>query len=506
MAATKSTRARGSDGAIYLDQLRGRSRDEQLKDPSPRRVAALLAALGDPHRRFPVVHVTGTNGKGSVAALTATLLAGNGLRVGLFTGPHLTRVNERITIAGREVSDQALREALRRVARAANDRKITPGWFEAITVAALWLFATHRVDAAVVEVGMLGRFDPTNVLDAGTVVITNVELDHDAEAGGGRPVIAAEKAQIVRPGSTLILGETDASLRPIFQERAPSRILMRDRDIRWARRRASLHGSLVDLTNPWGTRRDVTVGMIGAHQCDNAILALTASEAFLDRPISRDSAAKALARTRLAGRFEIRHRSPLVVLDGAHNAAAARTLRRAVSEISARMKPRVLLYGLRPGRTPATFLRECQVENVDRIVVTEVDNCAGARAEAAAAAEEFGVPVAVIDDPRAALERAVRAAGPNGLVVATGSLRLVGQLRTVRLPKRDPHRDGDLLVATARRPRRPQSPTRPRIAPAAPDTPTARPCSRAARAIKRLPRPRRGRRRGNPRRGRVAPR
>ena len=227
MTATKSTRARGSDGAIYLDELRGRSRDEQLKDPSPRRVAALLAALGDPHRRFPVVHVTGTNGKGSVAALTATLLAGNGLRVGLFTGPHLTRVNERITIAGREVSDQALREGLRWVARAATDREITPGWFEAITVAALWLFATHRVDAAVVEVGMLGRFDPTNVLDAGTVVITNVELDHDAEAGGGRAVIAAEKAQIVRPGSTLILGETDASLQPIFEERAPSRILMR---------------------------------------------------------------------------------------------------------------------------------------------------------------------------------------------------------------------------------------------------------------------------------------
>ena len=429
---------RPPDGMGYLRRLRARSHEEQLADPSPRRVAALLDALGNPQRCYPAVHITGTNGKGSVAAMTAGLLTVTGLRVGLFTGPHLSRVNERISVSGRVVSDQALRTAIRHVARAAEERGITPGWFEAVTVAGLWLFAAERVDAAVVEVGMLGRFDATNVLDAGVVVVTNVERDHDAEAGGGRAVIATEKAQIIRPGSTLVLGETDGTLRPIFQGREPARVLMRDRDLGWSARRSTLSGSLVDLTNPWGPRAEVRVGMLGAHQCDNAALALTAAEAFLDRGISRASVDEALARTRVPGRFEIRHHAPLVVLDGAHNAAAALALRRAVGEVSLGMSPRVLVYGLRGGRDPATFLRECGIRHVDRIFVTEVDRCPDACHQAATAAEELGTQVTVVDDAIAALEQAVRWVGPEGLVVATGSLRLVGELRRVRLSGQRP--------------------------------------------------------------------
>ena len=433
MTATDALMTRPSDGPDFLHRLRGRSREEQLADPTPRRVAALLDALGDPHRRYPAVHVTGTNGKGSVAAMTESLLAVGGRRVGLLTGPHLSRVNERISIGGRVVSDQALRTAIRQVARAAQERGITPGWFEAVTIAALWLFAAQRVDVAVVEVGMLGRFDATNVLDAKVAVVTNVERDHDDAAGGGRAVIAEEKAQIITPGSTLVLGEADGTLRPIFTRRAPARVMMRDRDLGWAARRLSLRGSLVDLTNPWGPRPDVRVGMLGAHQCDNAALALTAAEALLGHAIARASVDAALARTHVPGRFEIRQHAPLVVLDGAHNAAAALALRRAVSEVSVGMTPRVLVYGLSAGRDPATFLRECDIRHVDRVFVTEIDQCRDACEQAAVAAAELGTDVVVVDDPGLALARAVRWAGPEGLVVATGSLRLVGELREVRL-------------------------------------------------------------------------
>jgi dihydrofolate synthase/folylpolyglutamate synthase len=424
------------DGQGFLAGLRGRSPHEQLEDPSPRRVAALLSVLADPQRCYRAIHVTGTNGKGSVAAMTAQLLRQQGLRVGLYTGPHLSRINERITIAGQEVGDSALEQAVGQVRRAARECGMTPGWFEAVTAAALWLFAAQRVDVAVIEVGMLGRFDATNVLSAPVAVVTNVARDHDAEAGGGRHAIAAEKAQIVHPGSTLVLGEPDPWLRPVFEERDPARILTQGLELYWADRRPGPCGSRVDLTNPWGRRRGVHVGMLGAHQCDNAALALTAAEAFLERAIPHTAVDAGLARARVPGRFEIRHRAPLVVLDGAHNAAAAVALRRAVREISAGMTPRALVYGVREGRDPATFLRQCGVEHVDRIFVTEVEPGSTAPLLAAAAAEEFGAEVAVVEDPVIALRSAVRAVGPDGLVVATGSLRLVGQLREVRLLRR----------------------------------------------------------------------
>jgi dihydrofolate synthase/folylpolyglutamate synthase len=437
--ARTSRRERPPAGLDYLAQLGGRSPDDQRADPSPRRVAALLDALGNPQRRYRSVHITGTNGKGSVAAMTAGLFAAEGLRVGVFTSPHLSRVNERVIIAGREVSDQALDATMQRVGRAAAQLQITPSWFEAITVAALWLFAAHDVDAAIVEVGMLGQFDATNVLGAPIAVITNVELDHTAEAGGGRGAIAAAKAHIVAPGATLIVGESDERLRPIFEERAPARILTRGRELSWENRRPSLRGSRLDLVNPWGRRRDVAVGMLGAHQCDNAILALSAAEAFLNRAVSQEVASRALARTRVAGRFEIRHHAPLVVLDGAHNAAAAVALRRAVSEVSAGMTPRTLVYGVREGRDPATFLRQCGIQHVDRIFITEIHRGFKARNHATVAASEYQAEVAVIPEPGAALRQAVSSAGRHGLVVATGSLHLVGQLRT-EAPGRPPAR------------------------------------------------------------------
>jgi dihydrofolate synthase / folylpolyglutamate synthase len=433
MTLTRAALSAPAGVTDYLGRLSGRSRSEQLQDPTPDRVAALLGVLGSPHLRYPAIHVSGTNGKGSAASMAASLLAREGLRVGLYTGPHLSHVNERITIAGRCVSDRDLQEAAGRVERASVETGITPGWFEALTVAALWLFAAKRVEAAVVEVGMLGRLDATNVLRARTAVITNVELDHEAEAGGGRAAIATEKAQIVYPGCTLILGEPDAALRPIFEARAPARILTRGRELATRNRRASLRGSVVDLENPWGLRPDVPIGMIGAHQCHNAILALSAAEAFLGRAIPARSVSPALSRTRVAGRFEIRHDAPLVVLDGAHNPAAAVALRRAVSEISVGKTPRVLVYGLRRGRDPAAFLRQCGVQHVDLIVVTEVERSSDIRSEDLAAATELGADVAVVRDPAEALDYAVRTAARGGLVVATGSLHLVGRLRGIAI-------------------------------------------------------------------------
>src|SRR3954470_10240656 len=173
----------------------------------------LVEVLGDPHRAFPVIHITGTNGKGSVARMVTSLLVESGLSVGTYTSPHLEALNERISWNGEPIDDASLAAAIADVATLEPLSGVTPSWFEIVTAAALAWFAAVAVDVAVVEVGLLGRFDATNVVDADVAVITNVGFDHTDGVGDWRAAIAHEKAGIVKPGSFLVLGETDESLR-----------------------------------------------------------------------------------------------------------------------------------------------------------------------------------------------------------------------------------------------------------------------------------------------------
>jgi dihydrofolate synthase/folylpolyglutamate synthase len=235
----------------YLNGLTGYEQTGCLEWPAIERMARLAGALGNPQRAYPVVHLTGTNGKGSTAAMIASLLRGRELRVGTYTSPHISRVAERVTVDGKSVADAGLARAVGQVRRAATRAGGTPSWFEALTAAAFWLLAEARVDVAVIEVGMLGRWDATNVADGAMAVVTNVELDHTDVAGPTRAAIAAEKAGIVKPGATLILGERDPELRAIFEARRPGRILTAGREMTWRNRHRTPAGSVVDLVNPW---------------------------------------------------------------------------------------------------------------------------------------------------------------------------------------------------------------------------------------------------------------
>jgi dihydrofolate synthase / folylpolyglutamate synthase len=392
----------------YLDGLTGYEQTGQLERPTLERMARLAGALGDPQRACPVIHLTGTNGKGSTAAMTAALLRGQGLKVGTYTSPHITRLAERVTIDGEPVADDDLARAVGEVRRAAVRAGVTPSWFEAVTAVAFWLLAAAQVDVAVIEVGMLGRWDAANVADGDVAVITNVQLDHTDVAGPTRAAIAAEKAGIIKPAATLVLGETDPALRAFFEARQPGRILTAGREMSWRNRRVTPAGSVADLTTPWGTRTGITVGMPGAHQCDNALLALTAAEAFTGAPIGAAAVTAALSAAHVPGRFEIVGASPVVVLDGAHNPAAAAALRRTVEEDFGSVTPRVLVFGALAGRDPAAFLEQAGAGSADLVITTEPPS------------------------PRA-LAAARAAAGRRGLVIATGSLHLVGPLRAAAL-------------------------------------------------------------------------
>jgi dihydrofolate synthase/folylpolyglutamate synthase len=417
--------------AAYLAGLTGYESTGVIAEPSTRRIEAITAALGSPNRRYPAVHITGTNGKGSTTALTTSVLRANGLRVGTYTSPHLTAVVERISVDGKPIAAEQFAEALGQVAWASERVGATPSWFEAVTAAGFVVFAEAAVDVAVVEVGMLGRWDATNILDSTVAVVTNVELDHTEMAGPSRAHIAAEKAGIIHPEVTLVLGETDPQLLPIFVAQGPRQILQLGVELTVSHRVCTPQGSIVTLSTPWRTHEAVPVGMLGEHQCANAVLALAAAESFLGRALNSATVRSAFAATRLAGRAELlTGAGPRILVDGAHNRAGARSLRATVDEYFGDIRPRVLVCASSGSRDPGEFIEGVGGGDFDLIVATEVSAARRVSAETVAqAARRSGAPTVAVVDPGRALEHALGAAGPAGLVVVAGSLYLAGPAR-----------------------------------------------------------------------------
>jgi dihydrofolate synthase / folylpolyglutamate synthase len=425
----------------YLAGLSGYEVSGVIEDPGTRHIAAITDGLGAPNRRFPSVHITGTNGKGSTSAMTTKLLRSQGLRVGTYTSPHLSDVTERIALDENPVSAEKFAEALGRVAWMSRRIGVTPTWFEAVTAAAFAVFADARVDAAVVEVGMLGRWDATNILDSTVAVVTNVDLDHTDFAGPSRMHIAMEKAGIVRAGTTLVLGETDPDVLPVFLTQKPGRLLQLGVDISVTRRQRSPAGSTVDLTTPWGIHRAVPINLLGAHQCRNAALALAAAQSFLESPIDTAAVHDALGAVHLFGRAEVvRSAEPVIIVDGAHNHAGARALRDTLDEYFPTPRRRVLICAASGSRDPSEFLGGIGVEDFDLVIATQVCSTRPGSAESvAAAARRCGVAAMTSLDVGMALRNAVTSAGADGLVVVAGSLYLVAPARdcvaALALPK-----------------------------------------------------------------------
>jgi dihydrofolate synthase/folylpolyglutamate synthase len=418
--------------AGYLSGLTGYEASGVIEDPSTRRIEAITAALGSPNRRFPTIHVTGTNGKGSTSAMITSLLRGSGLRVGTYTSPHLSTVTERVALDEKPVSEERFAEALGSVAWMSQRLGVTPTWFEAVTAAAFVVFADADVDAAVVEVGMLGRWDATNIVDSSVSVITNVELDHTEFAGDSRRHVAVEKAGIIRPGTTLVLGETDPDLLPVFAARRPSEILKLGVDVAAVRRRPSPTGSLIDLITPWGEHTAVPINMLGEHQCRNAALALAAAESFLHAPIADHMVHHALAAVHVTGRTEVLlARNPVVVLDGAHNAAAARALRTTLDEHPSVLGPRILVCATSGNRQPEQFLAAFGAQDFDLVIGTEVCQPRSPSADqVVAAARRLRIAALAHSEVKAAVHQGITSAGVDGLVVIAGSLYLIAAART----------------------------------------------------------------------------
>ncbi|HXY45343.1 MAG TPA: folylpolyglutamate synthase/dihydrofolate synthase family protein [Acidimicrobiales bacterium] len=403
--------------------------------PTLERIAALLKVLGDPQASYPVVHITGTNGKGSTARMCSALLISAGLNPGLYTSPHLERINERMTVGGTAISDADLARELAAMAELEVFVGESATWFEIVTATAFSWFAEEAVDSAVVEVGLGGRFDATNVADARVAVVTNVELDHIDILGPTREQIASEKAGILKEGSSLVLGEQDAAIARIFEEEAAAvgatAVWRRGADFGAERNRPAVGGRVFDLYTPFGRYEDVYLPLFGAHQADNAACALAAAQALFGAVLGEEVIADAFASVTAPGRLEVVGRRPLVVLDGAHNAAGAQAAGAALREDFPGHRVVVVLGCLR-GRDPAELLRGLGPELISTVVAcTAPSPRAQPAAALAAAASDLGLATEECAEVAEALQRALELAGEDDLVLVTGSLYVVGAARTL---------------------------------------------------------------------------
>jgi dihydrofolate synthase/folylpolyglutamate synthase len=391
----------------------------------------LCRVLGDPQDAQRAVHITGTNGKGSVARMVTALIGAHDLPVGTYLSPHLESINERISRNGEAITDAALADVLTDLAGLETLLTHRPSYFELLTAAAFRWFADEAVAAAVVEVGLLGRWDATNVVDASVAVITNVRRDHTDGAEGWRAKVAEEKAGIVKPGSTFVLGETAPELEPIFQATPAERIWRRDDDFGCPSNSVAVGGRLLDLRTPGRSYDDVFLALHGRHQGDNAAIALAAAEAFFGWPLEEELVREAFASVTNPGRFEIVARDPLVILDGAHNVDGARAAAATLDEDFTVAGRRRLVVGVLQGRQPRELLEVLGAADAAEVVCCSPDSPGALPAdELAAEVRALGGRARVVPDVGQAVALAIEAADPADVVLVTGSLYTVGEARS----------------------------------------------------------------------------
>lgn len=403
-------------------------------------MAVIVDVLGDPHRAAPVIHVTGTNGKGSTTRMIESLVLAHGLTVGTFTSPHLESITERIRLNGASISEQDFGEVMAEVA--ALESVYGPmlshraSYFELLTAAAFTFFAREAVEVVVIEVGLLGRFDATNVVESDVAVVTNISKDHTDGAGDWELAIAQEKAGIVKPGSHLVLGDLDDRLVAPFEAEGPRAVWRRDVDFGIDSDLIAIGGHLIDLHTPHGRTKELFVSLHGSHQVDNALLALAAVEAFFDRQVGHEIASEALADISVPGRFEVLSRRPLVVVDVGHNPAGAKSVADTFNDEFHPDGDLTLVVGLLTGREIDEVVEPLAALNPKRVFCCAPD---WARARPATeVADGFqslllgsGAEVRVASDVATAITQAHQALGPDDALICTGSTYVVGEARSV---------------------------------------------------------------------------
>ncbi len=417
------------DALRYLDDHATYEKTGRITSPSLDTITAYCAAMGDPQHAAPVIHLTGTNGKGSTAQMVSRLLVASGLTVGTYTSPHLESVNERISRNLEPISDEELAEQITAVAELEPVLGIRPSYFEIMTAAAFRWFADVAVDVMVVEVGLLGRWDATNVADATVAVITNIGMDHTEFAGPTLEDIAREKSGIIKARSATVVGEGRPELVEIFAGAGGASTLVVGDDFELVGNRLAVGGRLLDIRTPTTIYSDVYVPLHGAHQGHNATVALVAAETFFAAPLPEDVILEGFAEVSMPGRFEVLGRQPLAIVDGAHNPAGADTCASVFFDDFDPEGRRILVVGTL--REPREMLEALRADEFDIVFACTAPSPRGVPgAEVAAAATALGCDdVVTFDTVEEACIRAMQYADGDDAVLATGSLYTAGAAR-----------------------------------------------------------------------------
>ncbi|MBA3429868.1 MAG: bifunctional folylpolyglutamate synthase/dihydrofolate synthase [Actinobacteria bacterium] len=425
--------------ALGVDAMKSRA-------PSMHRIDALLDVLNHPEREVPVIHVTGTNGKSSVARMATFLLSATGLRAGTYTSPHLESVRERISIAGEPISEEEFGAVFEHLLPYAGyvetqlEEKLT--YFEMLT-AMFFLWASEApVDAVVVEVGLGGRHDATNAAPSSVSVITNIGLDHVRLLGGDKKAIAREKAGIVKPSTVAITGERAPDVLAVIDDevmKVDARLLVFDRDFEVLDNRSSVGGRYLSVKTDRATYDDLFLPVLGAHQGLNAALALQATTSFLPaQDLGYDVITEGFAEVTLPGRLESvgsDDSAATLVLDVAHNPDGMATL---VSGLVGgfTFTHVIFVFGALEDKDYTGMLLEMARLPCEVIATRPTTGRAVPPEEIKAIADQNGLECEVHEDVREAVSLARARAGVDELICVTGSHYVVGEARPllVRTP------------------------------------------------------------------------
>ena len=408
---------------------------------------AILQAAGDPQVGARGALVAGTNGKGSTSAILAAILQAAGHRVGTMPSPHLSSYTERIQVDGEPIGEAEFAAAvahLRPRLQAVSELG-PPTEFEILTAIAL-AYLAPRCDRLVIEVGMGGRLDATNVLDLGTAVITNVDFDHMQYLGDTLEAIAGEKAGIVKAGNAVVAGATGVARR-VVEDRVRE-VGGRLIDFAWRARSCGWEGSELTVKVDPGFEITTAVPLLGSFQAANAALAVAAATAL--GVTDPEVIARGLASARSPGRLEAFSGEPTVLLDGGHNPAALAALRESLDELR-ETRRLVVVFGMMADKDLAGAERELRAVRADRVIFTAAQSTRAA--DPASLAASWDGRHRVIKPAGAALEAAIDDAGSEGLVLVCGSLYLVGEVRPALVAARRSPRSS--AGTPARRPRAP---------------------------------------------------
>ncbi len=413
----------------FLDSLYDHERTATRKSPPPFHLNAirkLLSRLGDPHREYRVVHIAGTKGKGSTAAMLTSILRAAGMRVGTYTSPHLFCVRERIALDGKPISEERFARAVGAVMPFVGPRpKEFATYFEVLTAAALNFFADVGVDVAVVEAGLGGRYDATSVVAPDVAVLTRIGLDHTERLGESIGEIAFDKAHIIKRGCVAVLGaQEEEAVAPLLERVVCEGV----RAMRWGCEfEAIVEGATLSETRislrVGGDELSATLPLVGGFQAENAACAAAAAKAL---GVEKDAIEAGLASVELRGRMEVVSLRPVIIVDGAHNPPAARAVARELLRLG--LAPAAFVVAINRPKDFRSMLKAwAPVAKAFFFTQMESPRAYPPSMLAAEAKRLCDAFVAVVEDIGDAVDAALGFVGPQGAVVVAGSIYLAGQ-------------------------------------------------------------------------------